>query len=230
MEKLEQHDWQWLYTQVPQGRSVLGAGSHNNSALRDRALAPILIAFCAMKGLAEERVPAATFRRSFIQHEPQSRLGQKCAPDHRIIDRLLPELVRAYARTFPRGNKWHHFVLGGAWRSLKQNVHEARARHMRVFKESGLVAYPLMCAEAHMTAAYARAVCEEAYAKQNWTHSLLNNVQSAWPDAFLKVDFHFWTESGSWSQCYDCRCYYYNDEYFREQVYSLPCSVRKQIT
>ena len=77
-------------------------------------------------------------------------------------------LAEAYAATFPqRPSQRGLFAQQGAWRALTQNRAEARARHARVFKDAGLVAIPLQCAEANLTAAYARAVCEEAYSRQN---------------------------------------------------------------
>ena len=113
-------------------------------------------------------------------------------------------------------------MLLGAWKALKQNQVEATQRHAKVASECGVVAWPITCAEANATAAYARAVCEDAYDKQNFAHSWLKKGtdRSAWPDAFPKVDFHFWTEYGSWSQCYNCRSYFFNDDYFTHTVYS----------
>ena len=126
----------------------------------------------------------------------------------------------------PFGLQWQQFMLLGAWKALKQNQVEATARHQKVAEGAQLVAWPLVCAEANATAAYARAVCKEAYNKQNFAHSWLTKDKdySVWPDAFPTVDFHFWVEYGSWSQCYNCRSYFYNDDYFSQTVYSSPVS------
>ena len=122
---------------------------------------------------------------------------------------------------YPAGAQWQQFMLLGAWGALKNNRAEAAKRHAKVATDSGYVAWPLACAEANATAAYARAVCKDAYEKQHFAHSWLKKDQdsTAWPDAFPKVDFHFWAEFGSWSQCYNCRSFFYNDDYFTHTVY-----------
>ena len=125
------------------------------------------------------------FRMFFIKHQAQALLSKKCADGRLIKDAVTRELAEAYRSTFPRSQtQFQQFAQQGAWRSLLQNRHEAAARHTKVFRDAKLAAYPLMCAEANMTAAYARAVCKEAYDNQNWTHSMLNNAQCIWPDAF----------------------------------------------
>ena len=122
---------------------------------------------------------------------------------------------------YPLGVEWQQFMMLGAWKALNLNRADAAKRHAKVATVSGHVVWPMACAEANATAAYARAVCKEAYEKQNFAHSWLNKDQDGtpWPDAFPKVDFHFWTEFGSWSQCYNCRSFFYNDDYFSHTVY-----------
>ena len=102
------------------------------------------------------------FRMFFAKHEEQARLSQRVPQP--VKDQVTRRLTEAYAATFPqRPSQRGLFAQQGAWRALTQNRAEARARHARVFKDAGLVAIPLQCAEANLTAAYARAVCEEAY-------------------------------------------------------------------
>ena len=149
------------------------------------------------------------------------RLGQTCAPGLLRRDVVTRELADAYALTFPEGAKRQQLLLDGAWKAMEQSKSEAAARHREVARDSNLVAWPLMSAEANMVAAYARMACKEAYERQNFSCSLLKGERdlSAWPDAWPKVDFHFWVEFGSWSQCYSCRSFFFNDDYFTRTVY-----------
>ena len=43
------------------------------------------------------------FRRFFIRHQAQVRLGQKCAPDKLRHDVVTRELMNAYEKTSPQG-------------------------------------------------------------------------------------------------------------------------------
>ena len=102
----------------------------------------------------------------------------------------------------------HSLAVFQVW--VRERLDEAEARHAKVARDAKVVAWPLMCAEANATAAYARAVSKEAYGKQSFSHSLLikHKDWNVWPDAFPEVDFHFWAEYGSWSQSYNCRSFF----------------------
>ena len=51
---------------------------------------------------------------------------------------------------------------------------------------------PLSGADACLQAAYAMLKCEELYATQCWSGSLLTAVQRKWVQKYPLVDFDFW--------------------------------------
>ena len=66
---------------------------------------------------------------------------------------------------------------------------------------SELVAWPLAYGKACCTAAYAMLKCRELFAHQSWYGSRLSDEQQFFCDKYPKVDFAFWVQYGSWSQC-----------------------------
>ena len=44
-------------------------------------------------------------------------------------------------------------------------------------------------------------------------------LQRTWRNKYPVTDFDFWVKYGSWSFCGSCRSFYFNDKYFKEQVY-----------
>ncbi len=66
---------------------------------------------------------------------------------------------------------------------------------------SKLIAWPLVYGKACYTAAYAMLKCQELFAHQCWYGSRLEAQQQLFCDKYPKVDFAFWVQYGSWSQC-----------------------------
>ena len=70
-----------------------------------------------------------------------------------------------------------------------------------------------------MVAAYSMLKCEEVFAAQSWSGTLLTPVQRSFATKYPVTDFHFWVMYGSWSWCKDCGSFFFNDKYFSESVY-----------
>ena len=92
---------------------------------------------------------------------------------------------------------------------------------------SGYVVWPLDCAEAALTAAYATIKCAELYGQQCWFGSHLGAEQIGAQPKYPAVDFQFWTRYGSWSQCPSCGVFTFNDQYFRDHVYQHQATSQK---
>ena len=82
-----------------------------------------------------------------------------------------------------------------------------------------MIAVPLASAEACCIAAYSMLKCQKLFQKQCWSGSMLSLDQRKYADMYPKIDFHFWVKYGSWSSCRSCGSYFFNDKYFKEQVY-----------
>ena len=79
--------------------------------------------------------------------------------------------------------------------------------------------WPLDCAKAAFTAAYAMLKCAELYGQQCWHGSQLSRDQIGAQPKYPAVDFQFWVRYGSWSRCSFCGSFWFNDQYFRDHVY-----------
>ena len=84
---------------------------------------------------------------------------------------------------------------------------------------SGYILWPLRCALAALTAAYAHLKCAELYAEQCWFGSRLTPAVLRAEAKHPEVDFYFWVRYGSWSLCPWCGVFWFNDEYFKGHVY-----------
>ena len=162
--------------------------------------------------VAEERIPLKNLHDFFTVHEEYARLSLQ-SPNARTYKDALPwELVDAYRRTFAN-QKLAETGFG------QERAEEYADKAVKVAEDAGLIALPRACGDAAHIAAYAMLKCEELYGKQCFWGSLLTPIQQGFANKYPLQDFQFWVMYGSWSRCRHCGSMYFDDKYFREQVY-----------
>ena len=136
-------------------------------------------------------------------------------PDAAVFTDACPEnVVNAYRQTF-RGT----VLVDGASTLCRRKVKDVHETHLQVARVHSIVVMPLQSAEACMVAAFTMEKCEHIFKFQSFEFSQLTPLQRIWRNKYPKMDFDFWVKYGSWSFCGSCRSFFFNDKYFKEQVY-----------
>ena len=103
--------------------------------------------------------------------------------------------------------------------SLLCRRRHADSWHKKVAAEQQIIVFPLAAANACLVSAYSMLQCKEVFAMQSFSGSLLTSVQRAYVQKYPATDFEVWVQYGSWSFCHHCGSFFFNDEYFRDEVY-----------
>ena len=194
-------------------------------------MAPVRTELCVRLDLAEQLVPLGNLRRFFSVHEAHARMPTVHPDATVHKNRVSWVLVNAYraaieatagrslASTADAAHAGFSVANCGAQAKARPNpkgkaMPKAKAYAAASFSGSGfvsttadvaatskLIAWPLACGKACYTAAYAMLKCRELFAHQSWFGSLLGARQQLFCDKCPKVDFAFWVQYGSWSQC-----------------------------
>ena len=194
-------------------------------------MAPVRTELCVRLDLAEQLVPLWNLRRFFSVHEAHARMPTVHPDATVHKNRVSWVLVNAYrvAIEATAGGSLAstadaaHAAIAVANSSAKAKARpnpkgKARAKAKAdaaasfsrssfvsttadVAATSKLIAWPLACGKACYTAAYAMLKCRELFARQSWYCSRLSDEQRFFCDKYPKVDFAFWVQYGSWSQC-----------------------------
>ena len=61
--------------------------------------------------------------------------------------------------------------------------------------------------------------CSQTFLRQNWYMSCLPSADQSYRYWYPRIDWAFWVMYGSWSICDACGSLFFNDQYFRQEVY-----------
>ena len=174
----------------------------------------VRVSICAHLELAEELMPMDNLAAFFQKHEKYAQLVVQY-PEARISkDSLERCAVEAYEKTFLGQElaRSTHECMGKAGHGLFE-------RSCSVARESSIIVFPRVSAEACLVAAYVMAKCEEAFGRLSWLLSTLTGIQATFEKKYGLTDFAFWVMYGSWSFCKACGSFTFNDKHFSERVY-----------
>ena len=162
--------------------------------------------------IAEELVPLSSLQQFYVCHERHAKLTLLYADATVVRNTMTRGTIDAYKKTFVG-----EALPAIAFKALQCGWSCKRAK--AVAEAAKLIVWPLASSDACCVVAYAMLKCNEVFLKQCWFGSKLNDVQRTFPGKYPANDFFTWVMYGSWSCCAHCRCYFFNDAYFRNKVY-----------
>ena len=211
IDRLETLHWEFLYSQVSLdfelGRRQNRSSVAQRATLEERLVA-VRTAFCESVELAEERLPLDRIAAFFGRHERHAQLILAYPQARLVKDTMQRALVEAYAKTFHNDD----------CASVSSAAAGSYERALAVARDDNIVVFPKASADACLVAAYVLRCSQEAFRRNCWTGSQLNDVQRTWQAKYELTDFAFWVMYGSWSSCAACGSHFYNDKYFRAKM------------
>ena len=135
--------------------------------------------------------------------------------DARTMKEVLPEeAITMYRQTFAA-----EALMDSPAYLFQSKEYRHCWRAQRVAQEGGIVLMPKQCGDAALVAAYAMEKCGYTFRRQNWYSSILSSAEQSYKYWYPRMDMAFWVMYGSWSMCEGCGRLFFNDQYFRQEVY-----------
>ena len=215
---LERHHWKWLYSQTT-AASMLGF-RRGRCERREADLKAVQEKFCEHAAVSPDLVPLSELSKFYTKHEPMAQLRFQHAGARVYDDFIQRSTVEPFCRVLPDalpGSALELFAGASGGRFRREHAPPLLLDYCRqVAENDATLCFPLECAAACCTLAYARGKCESVHGRQTWGGSMLAAQPAQWCAAWPKTDFESWVKYGSWTHCDSCGSFYFNDSGFKE--------------
>ena len=224
-DELSRLHWEYLYGQaaalpeqnqegIDSSRRIPHKTITNKTKAYQLALENIRTGLAATLEVSEHSIEIPTLMAFYAENLNYARIPSLYPAAH-ILKEVLPEdAITLYRKTFV-GEE-----LGDTNVYLFQSKkYRGGWRAQRVAQEGGIILLPRQCGDAALVAAYAMEKCSLTFLRQNWYMSCLTSADQSHRYWYPRIDWAFWVMYGSWSICEDCGRLFFNDQYFRQEVY-----------